>query len=60
MNKEQKVAACKLLNLLMALVVHVDFDKQARQDIWDAAEAFGITRLDLLGAVAHESDINRS
>ena len=52
MNEEQKTAVCKLLNLLMALSVDAGFDAQAHRDIWDAAEAFDITKLDLLKAVS--------
>ena len=50
MNEEQKLAVCKLLNLLMALSVDAQFSSQSHQDIWSAAEAFGISKMDLLKA----------
>ena len=51
MSEEQKLAIAKMLNLLMALSVDANLSDQARRDIWDAAEAFGISKLDLLKAV---------
>ena len=51
MNEEQKLALAKLLNLLMALAVDAGLSDQSHKDIWDAAEAFGISKLDLLKAV---------
>ena len=57
MNEEQKLAVAKLLNLLMALAVDANMSTQAHHDIWGAAEAFGITKLDLLRAVSkHEGE----
>ena len=52
MTEEQRLAAMKILNLLMALSVHAELSDQAHKDIWDAAEAFGISKLDLLRAVS--------
>ena len=54
MNDEQKLALCKLLNLLMALAVDANLSDQAHRDIWSAAEAFGISKMDLLKAVRHD------
>lgn len=51
MNEEQKLAVAKLLNLLMALAVDAQLSDQSHHDIWGAAEAFGISKLDLLKAV---------
>jgi len=51
MTEEQKLAVCKLLNLLMALSVNANFSEQSHKDIWDAAEAFGISKIELLKAV---------
>jgi hypothetical protein len=50
MTDEQKLALAKMLNLLMALAVASDFSSQLHHDIWDAAEAFGISKLELLKA----------
>ncbi len=50
MNDEQKLAFAKLLNLLMALAVGANLSDQSHQDIWGAAEAFGISKIDLLEA----------
>ena len=52
MTDEQKLALAKMLNLLMALAVNSDFSSQSHRDIWDAAEAFGISKLDLLKATS--------
>lgn len=54
MNDEQKLALCKVLNLLMALVDDAEFSIQAHKDIWDCAEAFGISKLDLFNATRTE------
>ena len=50
MNEEQKLAVAKILNLLMALSVGANLSNQSHKDIWDAAETFGISKLDLLKA----------
>ncbi len=50
MNEEQKLAVAKILNLIMALAVGADLSDQSHKDIWDAAEAFGISKIDLLKA----------
>jgi len=50
MTEEQKLAVTKLLNLLMALAVNAEMSDQSHKDIWEAAEAFGISKLDLLKA----------
>ena len=50
MNDEQKLAIAKMLNLLMALVVSANMNEQSHKDIWNAAETFGISKLDLLKA----------
>ncbi len=52
MDEKQKLAVAKLLNLLMALAVDASLSTQAHTDIWDAAEAFGISKLDLLKAIS--------
>jgi len=51
MDEKQKLAICKLLNLLMALSVNSGMSDQSHKDIWDAAEAFGISKMDLLKAM---------
>ena len=50
MTDEQKLATAKLLNLLMALCVDANLSDQSHKDIWDAAEAFGISKIELLKA----------
>jgi len=52
-NEEQKLAVAKILNLLMALAVNANMTDQSHKDIWDAAEAFGISKLDLLKAISN-------
>jgi len=52
MTEDQRLAVCKILNLLMALAVDSGFSEQSHKDIWDAAEAFDISKLDLLKAVS--------
>ncbi len=52
MNDEHKLAVAKLLNLLMALSVDANMGDQSHKDIWDAAAVFGISKIDLLKAVA--------
>lgn len=54
MTPEQKLAVAKVLNLLLAIVVNQDFTDQSHKDIWAAAEAFGISKLDLLKATNPE------
>ena len=50
MNGEQKLAIAKLLNLFMALAVDANMSDQSHKDIWDAAETFDISKIDLLRA----------
>jgi len=52
MNDEQKLAVCKMLNLLLALAVSNNLSDQSHKDIWDAAEAFGISKIELLKATS--------
>jgi hypothetical protein len=54
MTNEQKIALTKVLNLVMALAVHADLSPKAHQDIWFAAEAFGISKSDLLKACRND------
>lgn len=54
MTPEQKLAVAKILNVLIALCVDANLSSQSHKDIWDAAEAFGISKLDLLKATGAE------
>lgn len=51
MNADQKLAVCKILNVLFALTLETNQNERAREDLFSAAELLGINNLDLLTAM---------
>jgi len=48
LNEKQKQAIALITNCLLSLGVEADMNETFNEDLWKAAELFGVSKLDLL------------